>query len=171
MKTAIPVVILNWNGFDDTCACVQSLLHSEGCDRMNILVVDNGSTNDYGRLVDTFSDCNLVTIIGLDSNLGFASGINHVAENYLDLSATKHFILLNNDTVVEPDWFEKLVSYRNQADLVSSCMIHFFDRGKMDNAGHLFLNTGEILPRGSGELVESHRTPQKTVGVCLTGTP
>lgn len=38
------VVLLNWNGWRDTIACLQSLQHSKGC-RLRIVVCDNASSD------------------------------------------------------------------------------------------------------------------------------
>ena len=38
------IIVLNWNGADDTLACLQSLVKANG--NFSICVVDNGSTDD-----------------------------------------------------------------------------------------------------------------------------
>jgi GT2 family glycosyltransferase len=43
--TAVTVVILNWNGWEDTLACLESVRQSDYPD-FRIILVDNGSTND-----------------------------------------------------------------------------------------------------------------------------
>jgi len=80
----------------------------------------------------------------------------------------KYIVTLNNDTVQEPDWLEKLIAFaeENQADMLSSKMINFFNRTKMDNAGHRMLNTAEIIPLASGEEIGDWNKPFKNFGPC-----
>lgn len=54
--------------------------------------------------------------------------------------------------------------------MVSSKMINYFDRTKMDNAGHLFLNTAEIIPIGTGEPIEKYETSFTNMGACAGAT-
>jgi len=50
--------------------------------------------------------------------------------------------------------------------MVASKMINFFDREKMDNSGHLFLNTAEVIPIGTGEKIETYITAKENMGAC-----
>ena len=43
-SATVYVVLLNWNGWQDTLACLQSLLHSKGI-KLRIVVCDNASTD------------------------------------------------------------------------------------------------------------------------------
>ena len=46
------IILLNWNGCDDTLACLKSLSAVKGKD-FYVVVADNGSTDDsIGRLLD-----------------------------------------------------------------------------------------------------------------------
>ena len=77
-------------------------------------------------------------------------------------------VLLNNDTVVEPNWLGSLVQCFNQsrAGMISSKMVSYYDRKKLDNIGHFMLNTGEILPIGHGEDVEKYTSSMNHMGAC-----
>jgi GT2 family glycosyltransferase len=101
----VAVVILNWNGWQDTLACLESLDTLEG-DRPRIIVVDNGSTNDSAaRIAEARPD---VELIRSERNLGFAGGTNLGIRHALAGGAA--FVwLLNNDTVVAPDALETLL--------------------------------------------------------------
>src|SRR5579885_2686307 len=67
------VILLNWNGWRDTVACIDSLKRLT-YPEYRILVVDNGSTNDsVHRILTAFPD---VPILEAGSNLGFAGGCN-----------------------------------------------------------------------------------------------
>lgn len=77
MNPSVTVVVVNWNGWRDTLACI------EGCaaldyDPVTMVVVDNGSTDES---VDVFRerlpDAHVVT---MGQNLGFGAGCNTGAE-------------------------------------------------------------------------------------------
>jgi len=54
----------------------------------------------------------------------------------------------------------------NCAGMISSRMINYYNRKIMDNAGHLMLNTGEILPIGHGESISLHNSLKENIGAC-----
>lgn len=54
--------------------------------------------------------------------------------------------------------------------MVASKMINFFDRSQMDNAGHLFLNTAEIIPIGTGHEIGRYTTFKENMGACAGAT-
>ena len=71
------IIILNWNGADDTLACLQSLAKAEGDFR--VYVVDNGSSDDSLARIETWVKAHRacdVQLVPLDRNYGFARGNN-----------------------------------------------------------------------------------------------
>lgn len=99
------IIILNWNGWRDTLACVAS------CRKLTwpnyrIMVVDNGSTDDSEKILR--QDLTGVEIIQSGANLGFAGGNNIGIRKALELGAD-YVWLLNNDTVVDPQALTCLV--------------------------------------------------------------
>lgn len=101
----VGVALLNWNQYDDTARCLQSLRES-ACRPAAIVVLDNGSEDGSGaRLLTEFPE---ITLVRSESNCGFAEGNNRAARLLLD--AGMDFIwVLNNDTRVEPDCLGALV--------------------------------------------------------------
>jgi GT2 family glycosyltransferase len=101
----VGVVLLNWNGTEDTLACLESLRNSDWSQQTTI-VVDNGSDEDIGGELEMyFPDAILIRNL---ANLGFAGGMNVGIRRALDLGAD-YVLLLNNDTVVEPSMLSALV--------------------------------------------------------------
>src|SRR2546430_14666314 len=98
------VVILNWNGMDVTPRCLDSILRSSSPPDQ-IVVVDNASTD--GSADHIRGRYPQVALIVNDSNLGFAEG-NNVGIRYLLERAFDLVLLLNNDTVVDPDCLREL---------------------------------------------------------------
>jgi GT2 family glycosyltransferase len=96
----IVVIVLNWNGWQDSVACIKSLKRST-YQNFRILAVDNGSTNDStSRLRQEFAD---IDIFETGENLGFAQGNNVGIRHALVTWFPEYLWLLNNDTLVEPE--------------------------------------------------------------------
>lgn len=165
----IPIIILNWNGIEDTIACIDSVLH-QTYTSFEIYLVDNGSESDEViRLKSLYDSHPKIQLICNPTNLGFAKGNNEVMTTILNgENIPPYLVLLNNDTEVEPTWLQALIDTANnqQADMVSSKLINFFDRSKMDNAGHMMMNTGEIIPVGSNQPIENHNIIIENIGAC-----
>jgi len=103
----VSIIILNWNGLEDTTECLESLKKIT-YPNYEVIVVDNGSQgNDAQVLKDRFSD--YIHLIENDKNYGFASGVNIGIRYAMDDSPPDYFLLLNNDTTVAPDFLGQLV--------------------------------------------------------------
>ena len=99
------VVILNWNGCTDTAECLKTCLTNR-YPRTRIVVVDNGSSDGSELLLRSgFPE---ITILQTGSNLGYAGGNNVGIRHALD-SGADYVVLLNNDTVVDPEFITALV--------------------------------------------------------------
>lgn len=101
------VIILNWNGFKDTVECLESL-QKITFPNYKVIVVDNGSEgNDAGNLKEGFGD--YVHLIENERNCGFAEGNNIGIRYALANLNPDYLLLLNNDTIVAPDFLSELV--------------------------------------------------------------
>ena len=100
----LAIVVLNWNGRDDTIACIRSLLDHGPADQI-VVMVDNGSSDGSVLAVRELSD--KVAIVEMGSNTGFSKGNNAGIKLALRLGADV-IGLLNNDTVVTPGFSEAL---------------------------------------------------------------
>jgi GT2 family glycosyltransferase len=169
----IPIIIVNWNGINDTLECLTSVLQ-QSYPNYHIFLVDNGSNiEDVKILRERFFQHRKVSLILNNENIGFTKAHNYVLRKFMEPEkAIKYVALLNNDAVAEPDWLQNLVTSaeKNQAGMVASRMVNYFDRDYMDNAGHEMLNTGEILPIGHGERIENYGKPFENVGACAGAT-
>ncbi len=95
----VSVVVLNWNNWQETCACVESLLKSTGVD-YEIIVVDNGSQDGSPeKITQSFPN---ITLLCNETNLGYAEG-NNVGIRWALDSGAKYVLVLNNDTRIAPD--------------------------------------------------------------------
>ena len=122
----IQVLVLNWNGREDTLQCLHSLTPLLS-DSTRVLVVDNGSTDgSVNAIRQAFPT---VEYIETGQNLGYAGGnnvgIRHALERGVD-----YVLVLNNDTIVNPAFLAPLVE-RAQADpktAVLGSYIYYLDR-------------------------------------------
>ena len=102
----ICILVLNWNGADDTIECVQSL-EEVTYTNAEIVVIDNGSTDDsVQRIQKQFGE---VELIELESNLFFGGG-NNAGLDWVQSHDFDYVVFLNNDTTVEPDFLEPLLA-------------------------------------------------------------
>lgn len=101
----VAVVILHWNRYQDTKACLDSLAKVTYKSLM-VIVVDNGSTDDSAKMLD--QEFPAVHFVYNGANLGFSAGNNRGIRYALEAGA-HYVLLLNNDTVVSPDFLTPLV--------------------------------------------------------------
>lgn len=105
------IIVLNWNGWQDTIECLGSL-QKVYYPNFEVAVVDNGSTDESVQKIDEFlkSPQNKLQAASceLQANLGFSGG-NNAGIRYALKHGTDYVLLLNNDTTVAPDFLSKLV--------------------------------------------------------------
>jgi GT2 family glycosyltransferase len=99
MTPLVTCVLLNWNGWRDTIACLQSLQKLD-YSNLRVVVVDNASTD--GSVQHIRAAFPEVVLIENDSNAGFAAGNNLGIQRGLQ-DGTDFIWLLNNDTEPAPD--------------------------------------------------------------------
>ena len=108
----VAVITINWNGWENTLACLDALHTSQGAD-WHLYIVDNGSTDD--SLTNLRGLGERVTVIATGVNGGWTGGNNVGIERAL-ASDAEFIFLLNNDAFVEPDTIATLIStFRSQA--------------------------------------------------------
>jgi GT2 family glycosyltransferase len=110
---SVSVVILNWNGWKDTIECLKSLSKiRKNKISLQIIVVDNASTNDSVQKISEFVKKNdqQVNFLENTSNLGFAGGNNVGIKKALEENAD-YIMVLNNDTLLDEDMVTHLVSF------------------------------------------------------------
>lgn len=106
MSSKVAVLILNWNGLEDTLACLDSLC-SIDYPGFEILLIDNASTDASLQIIpEKYPD---IKLLSLPENLGFVGGNNTGMTYIKENSSAEYILLLNNDTVVSPDFLTKLV--------------------------------------------------------------
>lgn len=129
----LSVVILNWNGKNDTLACLTSL-ENQGVP-FETIVVDNGSSDDsVTQITKRFPT---VTLLETGKNLGYAGGNNVGIEHALRQGADL-ILLLNNDTVAGTQFIAALLeSAKNspKAGIFGAYPLRMADPEKIDHLG------------------------------------
>ena len=100
------IVLLNWNGKDDTLATLASLAAVENV-RRHLILVDNGSTDgSVAAVEEAYPD---VEIIQTGENLGFAGGNIVGMRRALENPEIGFLLLLNTDVEVDPGFLRPLI--------------------------------------------------------------
>ena len=100
------IILLNWHGWQDTIACLESLA-SLDYTNYSVLMVDNGSTDDSVARIRAAHPG--VPILETGRNLGFSGGCNVGIRRALEEGAD-YVWLLNNDTTVDPQALTDMVA-------------------------------------------------------------
>jgi GT2 family glycosyltransferase len=132
VNVRLSIVVVNWNSRDDLRTCLESLAAQTHRD-LEIVVVDNGSTDGSPEMVETgFPACRL---LAQSTNVGFAEGCNRGIE----ASTGEWVATLNNDCVADAGWAQALVAAATSAPascgMLQSLMV-FLDRpGTINSTG------------------------------------
>jgi GT2 family glycosyltransferase len=152
MSDRISIVILNWNQYDFTSECLRSLRElTYPC--YDIWVVDNASEDGSPeRLGRDFPE---VKLIRNSENLGVAGGRNAGVRRVLEYSPEpKYILMLDNDTVVEPNLLEELVKIAEKDERIGlvTCKVVFYDNPGIINAAgiHFYPIIFHARARGGG---------------------
>ena len=145
----VSVVVPNWNGRHLLEDCLESLLGQTL--RARVIVVDNGSTDGSAALVRSAYPA--ARLVELDSNQGFAGGVNRGIEAAMG-DGSSLVALFNNDARADAGWLEHLVGTmdsRPEAGIVTSKVLQA-DGRHIDSAGNHYSTWGHPFPRGRDEL-------------------
>lgn len=116
----IAIIVLNWNGWQDTIECLGSLAKIDYPD-YQLIVVDNGSTDDSVSRIKQWAADSLpvIKLLELKENLGYAKGNNEGIRYAAKDKDVEYILILNNDTVVKKDFLGKLMEGFDAGDNVA----------------------------------------------------
>jgi Predicted glycosyltransferases len=110
----VSVITINYNGLDDTCELIDSLVQHIHSVDYEIVVVDNASRMDEAKILREKYPS--IVAIRSDKNLGFSGGNNLGIRN----AKGEYLFFLNNDTYVCNDGFRALVDAVNQKPSIAA---------------------------------------------------
>lgn len=103
MEEKISVVLVNYNGKKYNDKCITSILNSEVNETLQIVVVDNASTDgSMEEMEKKWGSNSKIHFIYMEDNYGFSKANNEGITWSLEQGA-EFILLLNNDTEIEPD--------------------------------------------------------------------
>ncbi|MBL8735709.1 MAG: glycosyltransferase [Planctomycetes bacterium] len=97
------VVVVAWNGLALTRRCVRSLLEDPAAPPLDVVIVDNASTDGTAAWLDEVEREPSVRVIRNPDNRGFAAACNQGLAAVAAAGA-EVLVILNNDLVVTPGW-------------------------------------------------------------------
>lgn len=171
MPKPVALILLNWNTPGHSVNCIGSLLKYCNQDLFDIIVADNGST-DNSLAVIRATYPNLIYIEN-KQNLGFAEGNNRalrysLSNNYL------YSLLINTDTVVDEDMVGKLYKHLEQyseAAAVQPAIYWMHDKANIWNGkGKFNKATGMIYSdktKPAGSHVRAFECADWLTGCCV----
>jgi GT2 family glycosyltransferase len=116
----VSVSIVSFNTKDLLKQCISSLLVQKTQHKLDILVLDNNSSDESPKMLkENFSD--KIQLIGNSENSGFAKGQNKILKQIKG----DYVLILNPDTQMQNDAIEKMVSFmeENPDCGISSCKL------------------------------------------------
>ncbi|MCR3757948.1 glycosyltransferase family 2 protein [Clostridium felsineum] len=132
---SIYIVLVNYKNFEDTIECVKSLRTINNYDKYKVIIVDNASNNNSViKIKNSLKEC---LLIESKYNIGFAGG-NNLGIKYALKHSADFVLLLNNDTVVERDFLDRLLEVYEKNDnvgIVGGKIYYYYDRNRIWYAG------------------------------------
>ena len=104
-------------------------------------------------------------MIALKENTGFCGGVNAGIRE----SKSEYVLLLNNDTIVFPEFITELVHAIERAPDIFSCqakMLQIQDENKMDDAGNFYCALGWAFADGKGKPESEYNKTREIFASC-----
>jgi GT2 family glycosyltransferase len=113
MRSPLSIVIVNYRGARDTLECLRSL-DAVTYENFSVFVVENGSGDDSLDVISAFHPQHYILhSMPSAENRGFSGGNNIALRHIIEHSSPTdpgYVLLLNNDTVVAPDFLDVLMN-------------------------------------------------------------
>lgn len=174
----IYISILNYNSYQETIECLQSVLKLE-YENFSIVLVDNASCDGSVKEITHFLEKNKlkydfmdartlqlsnknIIFIRSDENRGYAAG-NNIALRFATLQGYDYFWILNNDTIVDPKALQHFVrcALGSEENIgIWGNVLYYYDSSELQGIGGKY-NKFIAQSRGVGFGQKDHKR------VCL----
>lgn len=168
-KPLVSIVVVNWNGGEVFANCLSSL-NKINYPNWELIVVDNASTDGSLTYAKKITKAKRVKTLKNSENLGFALANNQGFE----VARGKYILLLNNDTLVQKDFLDVLVTRIEKTENIGAVQPKIFvmDQPKrLDNAGSFLTLTGFLEHWGfldiDGPKYSKERIIFSAKGACM----
>ena len=162
MDTTLSIIIPNFNGKQFLKTCLDSI-SKQNCSSYDIIIVDNASSDGSVQYIsENYPE---FALIQNEDNRGFAAAVNQG----IMISSSEYIFLLNNDVELETDCISNLLKFIEKDEnifAVSSKMVQYKDRSKMDDAGDEYTIFGWTRKVGDGKSPELYNAKRETFSAC-----
>lgn len=156
------VVIPNLNGRKYLKGCLDSLMEQSRQD-FSVILIDNGSTDGSADYVkEHYPE---VAVKRFPENRGFCAAVNEG----IRICTSRYVILLNNDTVCETSFVEKLVQAmekNTECFSGSARMVQMQNPDRMDNCGDFYCALGWAYTPCKGKPAANYEKPRRVFSAC-----
>lgn len=174
MQGTVGIILVNYNGYEDTKECIESIKKNT-YHNYKIIIVDNASLDGSGKLLDNeySGDKDIIVILNRE-NAGFSEG-NNIGLKYASEEKLDYVLMLNNDTIVDSDFLYKLIKGARKTNfkgLYSGKILYYFDKDKIWFAGgkyNYFKGTAshEGVNENDGKYYNTTRKIEFICGCCI----
>ena len=149
----IAVIVVNFQRSADTLECLDSLVEIIS-PPFDIFLADNGSGHiEATQLLNyAYRYPERIHFTAFTENHGFTGAHNRILEQIVPVHCYEFILLLNNDTVVDPDFLVRMLGKINREqriEMVAARMMKYDDRTCIDNLGITFYKCGLASNRKS----------------------
>lgn len=122
------IIIVNYNKYEDTFACVESILQTKTKEQYRIIIVDNASPNDSWEKLQKFKENNRISLLLANDNRGYCAGNNIGITFAMNNFQPDYIWILNPDTLIASDTLENLHNFaENKHDLgILGCKLIYY---------------------------------------------
>jgi len=135
----VSIVILNWNGLDDTLKCLDSVKELK-YKNYEVIIVDNGSEGSIKPLEKRITKN--VKLVKNEINMGFAGG----EVSALPYCEGEYILLLNNDATIKADAIEKALQTFSLDEKIAVVGSRSYSVDEDSEASHGFYSFQRIDP-------------------------
>lgn len=147
-KPDASIIVPVYNKWPYTAACLKSLAENTGKYTFEVIVVDDGSSDESGQAIPAIEG---LTYIQNEKNLGFVGSCNKGAAR----ARGEYLVMLNNDTEVTPGWLDELIDtleHEPGAGLVGARLV--YPNGLLQEVGGIIFSDGSGWNYGREQAVE-----------------
>jgi len=198
----VAIIVLNWNGWKDTIECLESVFRIDYPNYQVIVVDNGSTDDSVEKIKAWYSQKGIIlnevnfelginskihssqpsnsymkknssenTILRLSENTGFCSG-NNLGMGIAAENGADYFLILNNDTLVEPNFLTPMVSLAQEnfdIGLVGGVILYAREPDKIWFTGGAFSKFLRGSHRLQGRLVTETNLPKIIASDWVTG--
>ena len=153
----LAIIVLNWNGSDDTIECIESLTNQTL--KPTIIVVDNNSSDNSVSVFEKYASTHKkedIILIKNSANLGFAGGIN-TGLTYARGRNFEYIGVLNPDAIADKEWCQALVDELSSHPKcgITTGILQRRNSKTLDTTGDFYTTWGLPGPRNRDEPIQN----------------